>query len=340
MAGQRYGMDVSWPQCGVALPQIKLDFAVIGLTDGHASSVSPCLEDQIRWARSQHLKVGLYVVPNSPSAGSPQGFAAGVAQAKHALAEARRVHATTKSWWLDIEESAQGTLWSSDTTANVAVLKGWVHTLRKAGKNVGVYSTGGYWWMITNNWRTRLPQWVAVGLGGIDRAREACARPFTDGPVVMTQWLTGPYDGNLLCTKAQRKKLTTGWHGGWFRAAHGRRTVAAHDPGAAPRDRGAAQGGEAGRQGRGQGGEEGAQGEGEGGTQGAGQGHSPREAEAPAEAAAQATAEAEAQAEAEAHAEAQAEAHAEAHAEADSRPRPRLRLRTRRRIPDGPRALL
>jgi hypothetical protein len=128
------------------------------------------------------------------------------------------VHATTKSWWLDIEESAQGTLWSSDTTANVAVLKGWVHTLRKAGKNVGVYSTGGYWWMITNNWRTRLPQWVAVGLGGIDRAREACARPFTDGPVVMTQWLTGPYDGNLLCTKAQRKKLTTGWHGGWFRA--------------------------------------------------------------------------------------------------------------------------
>jgi hypothetical protein len=47
VAGQRYGMDVSWPQCGVALPQIKLDFAVIGLTDGHASSVSPCLEDQI-----------------------------------------------------------------------------------------------------------------------------------------------------------------------------------------------------------------------------------------------------------------------------------------------------
>ncbi len=218
VAGQRFGMDVSWPQCGVALPAIKLDFAVIGLTDGHASSVSPCLDDQIRWAHRQHLKVGLYVVPNSPSAGSPQGFAAGVAQAKHALAEARRVHATTKSWWLDIEESAQGTLWSSDTTANVAVLKGWVHTLRKAGKNVGVYSTGGYWWMITNNWRTRLPQWVAVGLGGIDRAREACARPFTDGPVVMTQWLTGPYDGNLLCTKAQRKKLTTGWHGEWFRA--------------------------------------------------------------------------------------------------------------------------
>ena len=80
VAGQRYGMDVSWPQCGVALPQIKLDFAVIGLTDGHASSVSPCLADQVRWAHRQHLKVGLYVVPNSPSAGSPQGFAAGVAQ--------------------------------------------------------------------------------------------------------------------------------------------------------------------------------------------------------------------------------------------------------------------
>jgi hypothetical protein len=230
VAGARYGMDVSWPQCGVTLPDLKLDFAVVGLTHGHAGSVSPCFADQVHWARAQKLDLALYVVPSSPNAATLakadrlggckvavancRAFHAGVVQARHALRAARQVEVTSRSWWLDIEESSYGTLWGNDTTANVAVLKGWVSTLRKAHVNVGVYSTGGYWSMITDDWQAGLPQWVAVGLAVIDAARGACDRAFTTGPVVMTQWLTGPYDGNLLCGTGRDR---TGFDNKWLR---------------------------------------------------------------------------------------------------------------------------
>jgi hypothetical protein len=225
----RYGIDLSWPQCGTTLPDIALDFAVIGLTDGHASSVNPCLAEQVAWARSQQQRVALYVVPSSPDASTLArasrsscvgarcvSYRAGVLQARHALRAARaaRIDVTT-GWWLDVEESATGGLWSADTDANVAVLEGWVATLRQAGARVGVYSTGGYWSMITGGWHTEIPQWVAVGLAGIGAAQQACATPFTGGPVVMTQWLTGPYDGNLLCDTADgsRAAFDGRWHG-------------------------------------------------------------------------------------------------------------------------------
>ncbi|MGI9155021.1 MAG: hypothetical protein ACR2FG_00030 [Marmoricola sp.] len=221
----RYGIDLSWPQCGTTLPGISLDFAVIGLTDGYAGTVSPCLSEQVAWAHSQHLRVSLYVVPSSPNAATLakaarlgpcavteqrcSDYHAGVLQARHALAAARAAHLRTNGWWLDVEESAHNTLWSENTAANVAVLRGWVATLRKAHGHVGVYSTGGYWSMITDDWQTRLPQWVAVGLAGIGAARSACSLPFTDGPVVMTQWLTGPYDGNVLCPSPEGTEALT-----------------------------------------------------------------------------------------------------------------------------------
>ncbi|HET9648267.1 MAG TPA: hypothetical protein VFP34_08560 [Microlunatus sp.] len=43
------GLDVSWPQCGRALPEAT-DFAVVGVTGGTAASTNPCLADQLRWA--------------------------------------------------------------------------------------------------------------------------------------------------------------------------------------------------------------------------------------------------------------------------------------------------
>ncbi|RLV48514.1 hypothetical protein D9V37_14155 [Nocardioides mangrovicus] len=219
---QRYGIDVSWPQCGTTLPTIQLDFAVIGLTDGHASSVSPCFGEQVAWAKANHLRVAVYVVPNSPGTSSTASvdmqdgrtaaetscatadascpaYAAGVRQARHALAAAAAAQLPRTGWWLDVEESSAGTLWSDDTVANTAVLQGWVDTLRAAHLPVGAYSTHGYWTQITGGWQADLPQWVPVGLDGITDAQQACTEPFTSGPVVMTQWLTGPYDGNLLC---------------------------------------------------------------------------------------------------------------------------------------------
>ena len=213
--GSRYGIDVSWPQCEQVLPDLPIDFVVIGLTDGEAESVNPCLAEQVAWAESVKAQVGFYVVPNSPSADTLSRaadldrcaasdvecryFQAGVLQARHALEAADAAEVSAPTWWLDVEETHNGTLWSGDLDANVDVLKGWRAELERTGHHVGVYSTSGYWAMITGDWSVDIPQWVAVGESGFAAARAACSQPFTTGPVVLTQWLTGPLDGNLVC---------------------------------------------------------------------------------------------------------------------------------------------
>src|SRR5579884_3746540 len=44
------GNDVSWPQCGHALPASH-PFAVVGVTDGRASTTNPCVRQELRWAK-------------------------------------------------------------------------------------------------------------------------------------------------------------------------------------------------------------------------------------------------------------------------------------------------
>ena len=172
-----------------------------------------------------------YVVPGSPSAadlaaadraGSCRGDrscrlrAAGAADAAHALAGAEAAGLEARGWWLDVEDVAARTLWGTDTDANTQVLIGWRDELRRAGKQVGVYSTRGYWRQIVGHWRADLPQWPAVGLAGVDAAERACDRPFTSGPVLITQWLTGPLDGNVLCP--DREALAAAFFGHFARA--------------------------------------------------------------------------------------------------------------------------
>jgi hypothetical protein len=218
-AGARWGTDVGWPQCGHALPDIDVDFTIIQVTSGRPGTVSPCLAAQVAWARSVRSVVNAYVVPGSPSAADLVAAdrdgacgrarscllrAAGAADAAHALAGAEAAGLDARGWWLDIEDVAERTLWGADTDANTQVLIGWRDELRRAGKQVGVYSTRGYWRQIVGHWQADLPQWPAVGLAGIDAAQRACGRPFTTGPVLITQWLTGPLDGNLLCPRRDR----------------------------------------------------------------------------------------------------------------------------------------
>src|SRR5262245_23430661 len=64
----RYGIDVSWPQCGAALPRVPLDFAIVGVTYGYATTSNPCLADQVAWAKQTGARLSLYAVPNSPDA--------------------------------------------------------------------------------------------------------------------------------------------------------------------------------------------------------------------------------------------------------------------------------
>ena len=225
----RYGIDVAWPQCGASLPRVRLDFAIVGVTYGHATTSNPCLADQVAWARQTGARLSLYAVPNSPDAetierGAVAGkcgvsdvtcreYYAGVVQATHALAAAEHAQVSAPTWWLDVEESIYGTLWSDDTMANRALLQGWVATLKAAGVHVGLYSTVGYWSQITGAWQVGLPQWFAIGEAGLAAAREGCAAGFSGGPVVLTQWLTGPVDGNLICpgNRALAIKLFGRW---------------------------------------------------------------------------------------------------------------------------------
>ena len=231
VVGARWGTDIGWPQCGHSLPDIDVDFTVVQVTAGRPGTVNPCLEQQVAWARSVRSLVNAYVVPGSPSAadlaaadraGSCRGQrscllrAAGAADAAHALAGAEAAGLDARGWWLDVEDVAARTLWGTDTDANTQVLIGWRDELRRAGKAVGVYSTRGYWRQVVGRWQAGLPQWPAVGLAGVETARQACARPFTSGPVLITQWLTGPLDGNVLCPG--RDRLAASFFGVFTRA--------------------------------------------------------------------------------------------------------------------------
>ena len=251
VVGARWGTDIGWPQCGHALPDIDVDFTIVQVTAGRPGTVNPCLEQQVAWARSVRSVVNAYVVPGSPSAadlaaadraGSCRGErscllrAAGAADAAHALAGAEAAGLDARGWWLDVEDVAARTLWGTDTDANTQVVIGWRDELRRAGKAVGVYSTRGYWRQVVGHWQAGLPQWPAVGLAGVETARQACARPFTSGPVLITQWLTGPLDGNVLCPG--RDRLAASFFGRVHPGPHRRGARPAHHPGAAPRHRG------------------------------------------------------------------------------------------------------
>lgn len=217
--GARYGVDVSWPQCPDPLPRIAVDLAVVGISDGRAGTVNPCLREQVAWAGQQRAALGVYVVPNSPDpatlAAAATGpcpasepdcpfYRSGVVEAQQALSVARAASVHALTWWLDVEETDPRAMWGANHAENSAVLRGWAETLAAAGHRVGVYSTAGYWNLVTGGLLANLPEWVAVGEAGIGAAREACATPFSDGPVVMTQWWTGPIDGDLVCPGQQQ----------------------------------------------------------------------------------------------------------------------------------------
>ena len=45
------GIDVSWPQCGKALPK-QPAFAIVGVNHGLANNTNPCLASQLAWAKT------------------------------------------------------------------------------------------------------------------------------------------------------------------------------------------------------------------------------------------------------------------------------------------------
>jgi hypothetical protein len=228
------GHDVSYPQCGGALPSSG-EFGLVGVDGGRPFAVNPCLADQIAWARtfgrpqyyantanpgprlSSHWPIGQHgpracTKARPDSAGCAYDYGVNVAKSSFARARAaaRSIGAkdpVASTWWLDVELH---NTWEADEFGpapkylrnDVAALAGMVHALHRKGvRHIGVYSTAHQWGVVTGGASLgRAPVWSA-GTGSQANARIHC-RPtfsFTGGPIRMAQYATNGFDGDLRC---------------------------------------------------------------------------------------------------------------------------------------------
>ncbi|RBY80149.1 hypothetical protein DQ239_03430 [Blastococcus sp. TF02-09] len=235
---QHRGADVSYPQCGAALPTGQ-DFGIVGVNAGMPTTTNPCLAAQLAWAAGSSGGAGqprrqVYVntanpgglnTPTWPRSGAtPYGACDGSNSTACAWQYGWnragedvawvRVSAAPQSlvWWLDaeIDESGRtGNTWdrtAGGTDRNTAVLEGMTMALRAAGvTTVGIYSTARQWSVITGTSVSPtsplrgLPNWLA-GPSTVAQAQQLCSSaPLTPGGrVVLTQW-TDRFDWNHVC---------------------------------------------------------------------------------------------------------------------------------------------
>lgn len=181
------GNDVSYPQCGKALPYSPA-FGVVGVNGGVATTDNPCLASQLTWAwRStgavrQQPRAQLYVntanpgeyvgsISTWPTTGStPYGTCNGtntaacswqygwsrasedVGRLTYAANIARvDARASSYTWWLDVEIAntwqQSGTLTAAQAR-NRATLEGMTAYFAATGGRVGLYSTSYQWGVI------------------------------------------------------------------------------------------------------------------------------------------------------------------------------------------------
>ncbi len=228
------GGDVSWPQCpkGMGIPQKRslgspmplpsAKFVILGLTNGPAFAPNPCLASQDPWVKSRRLLAAAYAVNSYPNdqtlarygkegpfdAGSRLGALSNVGyqQAKFNLATMKRSGLQTPIVWLDVEPVPIFE-WSSDTTANAAVVRGAARGYTDAGYRIGAYSTQALWTTVVGGLRLGIPEWRAAGQTSRAEALRRC--------------------GATACSRAASPSSRSGW----------RTTGTATSPARAPRRR-------------------------------------------------------------------------------------------------------
>ena len=213
------GYDVSWPQCGTALP-VDGDFRIIGANGGKPYDVNPCLAEQYRWAAAAP-GAAFYMNTANPGpesrvidwygqktpdpacnrsnpAACAYNYGYNAAAQAFGYAQRQTSAAGSHSWWLDVEIDNS---WSDDVALNVADILGSVAYLGGQGVPVGVYSTDYQWGRITGGAHVaQLYNWVA-GAGDQAQAARWCApdSSFTGGPVVLVQWVQDGFDHDHAC---------------------------------------------------------------------------------------------------------------------------------------------
>jgi hypothetical protein len=211
----RYGHDISWPQCDGPFPNPGYGYAVIGVTGGRPFTRNRCLAEQWQWATAGASGGSVYINLASPLVGEgaamhgPAG-ACGIHDLPcqvynhsannvvEAVNYARASGVDSPMWWLDVETLNR---WSANPGLNALTVKAAAETLQKLGLRVGVYSTPYMWRVITGGDQNGLPVWVAGAPTDAD-APSWCTNPqknFTGGGVWMVQSLPIQYDVNYAC---------------------------------------------------------------------------------------------------------------------------------------------
>jgi hypothetical protein len=214
----RFGHDISWPQCDGPYPAPGYGHGIVGVTGGRPFTRNRCLASQWEWARSHGSGASVYVNIASPyygEAASLHGPAGDCAPSDlpcqtynfsantvtEALAHARASGVDAPMWWLDVEVANH---WTANDALNTLSVRAAAETLEKAGIRAGVYSTALMWRRITGGAHLALPVWVAGAPTDAD-APSWCGRPekdFTGGGIWLVQSLPGTYDVNYLCPPA------------------------------------------------------------------------------------------------------------------------------------------
>lgn len=186
------GFDISWPQCGGALPPDSA-VAIVGADDGHPFSTNPCLHREAAWSaaatRAQVLVLDSPIGWSTPRVlqyayHGPAGDCAatdyvcqcvnwGANAVDFALRYADSEGATSPTWWMDIELPASTSIdpsgascyapdfWVCDHRLNSLVIASALGELVAQGKTAGVYSTREQWADITGGLFLGVPTWIA-----------------------------------------------------------------------------------------------------------------------------------------------------------------------------------
>lgn len=202
----------------------RLDFVIVGLTNGPGFHPNPCIGREIRWVKRHHAQLGLYAMTTYPKAGQRAAHAtdgpfttqrhaalrnAGYAEAMFNLATEKRHHISAPMVWVDVEPYPAAP-WTKNKAKNKAVVAGAIRAYRHAGKQVGLYTYFNGWHEVVGSWRLPgLPTWSTVGhLNSASKARNTCTKPGrastapSGGPTVIAQWYDTHRDYDLLCPAA------------------------------------------------------------------------------------------------------------------------------------------
>lgn len=229
------GIDVSFPQCGSAIPPVAVDFAILGVNGGRPYvPANPCLAAQIAqfgptvrfYANtanpgpllSNFWPVNRVVPKPCATAAAPDPdtldcaydygwYGAWDSYDKAVAAQtAAGVASSPVEWWLDVEDGSAGNDWRTDSARNVAVLRGAVDALESRGvARVGFYSSPDAWQRITGGTRefAGYASWLAGGQTRDIAVAKCGGDGLTGGGVALAQYFpfsgAAPIDGNVAC---------------------------------------------------------------------------------------------------------------------------------------------